>query len=806
VVALAILAAVYGLPATSGTPLAPPPPLPGAERLLAAGPHPQVTTLYDWDPQPFVVPPTFPLGEIAGEGASMATSDPYGTVLLFGGLSSGGLTNLTVLANETTGVWSVVSTPTAPSPRTNASLAVTGDGQFAVLFGGEVNAATQAVDNQTWVFSFIHHTWTNVSQPVAPAPRESAAFAIDPADDVALLEGGWEPTASVRGGGATVIWNDTWTLNLTSDNWSQVNDPTAPRPMYGSAMVFDPVNSTFLLFGGCPGIGICSAGLLQYRLGHNWSLLPTNGDIPPARGAASMVWSDTWQLVFMFGGFQFAGNNYLGLNDTYVYDPDGRSWSAIVGAGPPGRFDAASAFLGNNGCPGMLVVGGSYALTAYPPDGWFMDANPDIGSGCNIWGGDENGGSSGPPPGPCTPVINITVALESSVTHLGIPNGSVTSVGKCGTTRATTGPLGSVVFDLPNENVTFSALAALFHSASVRVNTTSLPTPTVPILLTPLPVITFYAQAENPGTFPDAFVPLPGVLIAWVGGAVGITNFTGGLIDFGFPGAQGATTFEGTRPYYSNATATALIPYTGKVWVNLTLLADGLFSVQAYEYPDGQGIVNATGIIAPVGAFTYGGPIYFTTGPSGWFNISLPQANYTVFVSHPGFQSNSTHGAVFHAWRTPTVVMLSLTLAYGSNVSVQLLSSATHDPIPAGVVTIGYFPMETTSDRGWANFTDLLPPGEYNVSGSAAGFRPNSTTVDLTYLHRFTNLTLYLTPMSLCSPECVVNPNGTSGGYQLLPGSGAALDLYIVAPLALAVGAAIYITYLRRPESEGRPA
>jgi hypothetical protein len=807
VLALAILSCFYGFPTASATGAGPPAPLPGTGLAFAAAPadpHPAVTTLYDWDPEPFIVSPQFPLESIAGEGASMVTSDPYGTVLLFGGLSPTGLTNVTVLANETTGNWSVAPPGPAPSPRTNASLGVTADGQYAILFGGEVNASTQVVDNETWVFSFISHTWTNVTQPIAPPPRESAAFAVDSPDNVALLEGGWEPAASVSGGGATVIWNDTWTLNLTTLNWSAFPDPTAPRPMYASSMVYDPVDGSFLMFGGCPGLGICSAALRQYHLGRNWSVVSANGDLPPARGAASMVWSSTWEFVMMMGGFEFSQNSYFPLNDTYIYDPDGQTWNLVAGVGPPARYDAAASFLANNGCPGMFLVGGSLALTFQPPDGWFMDANPDIGSGCNIWGGDELGGSSGPPPGPCAPVFNITVRLESSVNRSGIPEGLVTAVGKCGTVRAATGALGDVTFDFPNENVTLTAAAALFHGASDRINTTSVPNDTVLLLLTPLPVIHFFAQGEGPGSSPFAFYALSSVLISYAGGGLGATNASGFLVDPGFSGPLGLTVFSGTRPFYSNATASGIVPYTGNVSVNLTLLQDGLFSFQAYEYPDGHGVGNASGILAPVGAYTYGGPVYFVTAPSGWFNLSLPQGNYTVYVSHPGFTSNSTHGAVFHAWRTPTVVTLSMALAYGSNVSVRLLSAATERPIPAGVVRIGYFPSDTTSTNGWANFTDLLPPGTYNVSGSAAGYRTNSTVVDLTYLTRSTNLTLNLTPLGGCSPECIVTPNGTTVGYRLLPGAGTALDLYIVAPLALVIAAAIYVAYLRRPESEGR--
>ncbi|MCI4340667.1 MAG: hypothetical protein L3J73_05330, partial [Thermoplasmata archaeon] len=39
------------------------------EPSLAAAPTPAVTAVFDWDTQPFTTPPSFPLVDIAGEGA-----------------------------------------------------------------------------------------------------------------------------------------------------------------------------------------------------------------------------------------------------------------------------------------------------------------------------------------------------------------------------------------------------------------------------------------------------------------------------------------------------------------------------------------------------------------------------------------------------------------------------------------------------------------------------------------------------------------------------------------------------------------
>ncbi len=761
-----------------------------------AAPAPLVTGAWDWDPQPFYPPLTIPANEVAGLGAAMATSDRTGNVLLFGGEGYHGLTNVTAVVSEATGNWQRVLPPSAPSPRANFTLSTFGSGRSAVLFGGLTSLTNGRSDNSTWVYSFVNQTWTNVTHGPAPPPREGAAMAVDDAAGVAILEGGRDRAYQLNGSGASVLWNDTWSLNLTTFNWTRLTPSGAPPPMFGSAMVFAPPEGTFYLFGGCASF--CTNATYAYRPGGNWSRLPVSGDSFPARGGASAVWDPLDNVSFVGMGLEPGATSYAALNDTYMFTPSPARWDLVASpGGPPNRYGAAAAFLAANQCPGVFLLGGSPVLTQPPADGWFLDTNPDLGAGCNTWGGDQVGGSGGGGGANCTPAANLSVRVVAHATGRPLGNASVTISGACGRFAAPTSRAGYANFSaLPHGPLTILASDAGFHGNSTVVNLTG-PNLAVTVFLDALPNVfirTF--GASSAGTGPLSYVALTFDGIT----DLGLTDPAGWLNLTPFSGASGPGSFEAVKPGYSNATVTESVPYTGNLSFTMTLLADGAFDVQVVEVPDGTPIVGAVGTIVPVGADTFGGPVPFTTGPAGWFNASLPRANYTVRADYPGFLPNATRGPVFHSWMNATVVVLNLTLAYGANVSVRLLDAVTHDPIPGGNVTIGYLPGRTTGAAGWANFTDILPPGRYVVAGTAPGYLNNATTVDLTYRSLVTHLELNLTPIPPCSPlaPCPGGPNGTRGVFSLLPPGGPSLDLILLAPLLLAVAGAAYVVYLRQ--------
>jgi len=781
------------LPAPHGTPSAALTPSSVAPPAVA----PAVTALYDWDPQPLILPPSFPAAEVAGEGAVMATSDPFGTVVLFGGEAPSGLSNRTITVNESTGYWNVAPIPGGPSPRANVSIATVDGGRYAVVFGGIVNLTSGSCDNGTWLFDFVNRSWTNHSGSVAPPPRESAAFAADDGAGYAVLEGGWDPSYSLGGAGASVTWNDTWLLNLTTFNWSRSNASYAPRPLFGSSMWAVPATHRFYLFGGCATF--CSNALYSLVVGGNWTRVPDQGDIPSPRASASSAWGATWNLAFVSNGFVWGGNDYFPLNDTFAFDPVTLTWDLVVGPdGPSARFGAAASYLNNNHCEGLFLVGGSSALAQPPADGWFLDSNPDLGAGCDIWGGDRVGGSGGGGAGNCSAATQLSVDVVDSSNFQGIGAATVQLIGRCGTVQLATNATGYANFTaLPNETVRVLVAASGFHQNQTDVNLSLQGTSVLLVLLDHLPSLhiqTFGVSYER------GIEVLENVSVYQYPlnfNFLGATDVHGWLNVTAYAGAQGSTTFLALKPGYSNATATVNIPWTGVVSTVMTLYADGPFAVHVTEYPDGLGISGATGVIRPVGAYSYGGPIPYVTGLNGWFNLSLPQSNYTVSAAAPGFVSNGS-APVAHLWASLTVVPINLTLIRGGNLSVQLLDAVTHRPIAGGDVLVGTALHANTTSDGWAYFPDIRPPGHYGVVGTASGYRSNSTSVELSYLALTRTLVLNLTPITSCPPTCGPATNGTPGTYHLLPTSGAALDLFVLAPILLALAGALYAVYLRR--------
>jgi hypothetical protein len=768
---------------------------PGVPELGAISP--QVTAAFDWDPQPFILPQSFPINSIGGEGAVMTTSDLYGTVLMVGGETAGGLSGIAITVNESSALWNSTPIPGGPSPRANASLITIDGGRYAVLFGGVVNLTTDATDNQTWLFSFQNRTWENVTGPVAPPPRESAAMAASLRGNFAVLEGGWDPDYSVGGAGASVTWNDTWILNLTSLNWSRAAPSNAPRPMFGSTMVFASSVASYLLFGGCSSY--CSDALYSYRPGGNWTPVAVSGDVPQPEGGATMAWSPNWNLSFVTGGFEFGSNTLVPLNETYIYAPTLHQWDLVASAlpVPSPRFGSPATFLAANQCPGLFLVGGSSALASPPADGWFMDSNPDYGNGCNNWGGDQVGGGGGPPAN-CTATTFLNVTVRNVVTHQPIAGASVTLAGSCGTLHLGTNANGTALFlALPNETAQVTASDAFYHSNSTFVNL-SLPGNTqVTLELTPLPTVDILVNGLS---FPDVVAPIPNASVDLSPSLpLGFTNDSGWLNITGFAaGPEGPNGFRAYANGFSNGSAEAFVPYTGTVVVTMTLLAYGAFDVHILEYPDGTPIAGAFGTISPVGSYTFGGPEAYRTGPNGWFNTTLPQANYSVTAAAPGFVSSSTHAPVFHPWISPTVVTLNLTLLRGADLSVRLLDSRSHLPIGSGTVHVGYLPAENTTAGGWAYFTNILPPGWYGVSGSATGYVPNSTSVELNYLANNVQVELNLTPIGGCTSHCTAPVNATTGPFRLLPSSPTELDTFVLAPVFLVLAGALYALYVRR--------
>jgi N-acetylneuraminic acid mutarotase len=139
---------------------------------------------------------------------------------------------------------------------------------------------------------------------------------------------------------------DTWTFD--GARWTRFNG-VGPTARYGHAMA--TLGNVVVMFGGLvltTHFGEVGAGNDTWTFdGAEWRQVPGIG--PPPRWRASMA--TLGNKVVLFGGTLFAGSPVY--DDTWTFD--GTRWTQVKGAGPPARYSAAMTAVGNQ----VVLFGGS---------------------------------------------------------------------------------------------------------------------------------------------------------------------------------------------------------------------------------------------------------------------------------------------------------------------------------------------------------------------------------------------------------------------------------------------------------------
>ncbi len=203
-----------------------------------------------------------------------------------------------------------LSNAAQPPPRVTGSMVYDSALGEVVLFGGQYfNGTSDATDfyNDTWTFA--HGVWTNVTTPVAPSPRSGAGLAYDPANNEIVLFGG-------RGAERNDL-NDTWTW--TDGTWTNITSAVGPSPPPGfwSSMAYDAQTEAILLFGGVnitDGLQETYTNATWSFIGNQWTHL-SPATVPPGRQTQAMIWDTVDNEMVMFGG----QGSVETLNDTWTY-------------------------------------------------------------------------------------------------------------------------------------------------------------------------------------------------------------------------------------------------------------------------------------------------------------------------------------------------------------------------------------------------------------------------------------------------------------------------------------------------------
>lgn len=267
-----------------------------------------------------------------------------------------------LIARTTPNTYRDLQPVTSPSARFNMGMTGMGDGR-AVLFGGRQADGSRV--NDTWVFDDELGDWTELSPATSPSTRDTPALA-PVGDELVVLFGGTEtsgpsPMVTPR--------DDTWLLDLTTGEWTELSPGTSPPARFQHAMV-GLGDGRALLYGGRPDFAAEFSDTWVFDAGtETWTELSPPTDAGPRSAFGLAVDGDR---VVLFGG---TPDSAAVVDETWVYDIAADDWSQGTAplAGP--RFNHSLVWLEGGG---FVTFGGKTDCCTNPvPGTWAYDADAD---------------------------------------------------------------------------------------------------------------------------------------------------------------------------------------------------------------------------------------------------------------------------------------------------------------------------------------------------------------------------------------------------------------------------------------------
>jgi PKD repeat protein len=157
--------------------------------------------------------------------------------------------------------------PGSPSRRAQITNSMVYDSanDVLVLFGGrcaDMNGCngtpySQAL-NDTWIYRISTNSWTRMLPANSPAARAQHTLSFDAAQGVVLLFGGVSSS--------NVAYNDTWVYSVVANTWTQVSAANPPPARYLHAAVYDPGIGQHVIYGGNKAGGATTGEVWTFSL------------------------------------------------------------------------------------------------------------------------------------------------------------------------------------------------------------------------------------------------------------------------------------------------------------------------------------------------------------------------------------------------------------------------------------------------------------------------------------------------------------------------------------------------------------
>lgn len=283
-------------------------------------------------------------------------------LVVYGGNSTGAmLADAWVLPLTAPNVWSQLSPTGTPPPSRMMHSATLDAAHDRMIVHGGYHDVNQFLDD-TWALSFAGApAWTNLAPATGTGARRSEAAIVDVVRGRLVTAGGMSQSE---------VLGDAWRLPLDgSTGWEQlVASPSLPEPRRDHAVALDPDGDRLWMYGGSAGATTGDVWKLSLAGFPEWVAIAPLGTAPDAYERHSMVFDPVRSRLLVFGGL----GNSQPRNGVWALSTTGTpTWTALAPTGTPPAARSEHVALYDAVHDRMIVFGG---LGAFGPlnDVWAL--------------------------------------------------------------------------------------------------------------------------------------------------------------------------------------------------------------------------------------------------------------------------------------------------------------------------------------------------------------------------------------------------------------------------------------------------
>jgi hypothetical protein len=220
--------------------------------------------------------------------------------------------------------WTELTLSVSPSARSGHVMVYCDVTNEIIMYGGQTT--------DTWSFDCESQTWFEVETDENPERRFMHSMAYDPIHNAVILFGGFGPDGFET--------DETWMFNCTSREWSELFPSEYPLARYGHCMVYDDSIERIILCCGNTAYQGHQRDTWTFNIESvTWTEINTNGN-PGRLKWPLMTYDSVNQKCILFGG-QIGDD---AVDGTHVYDAQTSTWSEPQpDSSPPGRISSELA-------------------------------------------------------------------------------------------------------------------------------------------------------------------------------------------------------------------------------------------------------------------------------------------------------------------------------------------------------------------------------------------------------------------------------------------------------------------------------